>query len=241
MKLPDYLQTMYANLFTKYFRYVLVGTVALIFTLGYFLLIQSQFENVRLVGILALRNETARLNDRQAYLQRLTDMIDAYKTALGERPDLADNILPKSLDNGKIFLTMQAIANQSNMILNAVTINKSASGTSTTATIGNAASGAGATDTFDADISKILNPTSYVFRTASVSVTFGGTPEYETYKKLLKTIEQSALLLDLYQINFTNQATGIQQIGTLEKQQSQVNYSFELKMYYLESNEASTR
>ncbi len=236
MKLPEYLQTIYANLFTKYFRYLVVACVALIFIFGYFLLIKSQFENVRLVGILALRNETARLNDRQAYFQRVTDMVEKYRKALGERPDLADNILPRSLDNGRIFLTMQAIANQSNMVLNSATINKSAS----IVAVPTSAGGTATVDTFSADIAKVLSSTPYSFKTVSVSVSFGGTPDYDAYKKLLKTIEQSALILDLYQINYSNQGSGTQQIGTLEKQQTQVNYSFELKSYYLESNETTT-
>ncbi len=102
------------------------------------------------------------------------------------------------------------------------------------------AGGTATVDTFSADIAKVLSSTPYSFKTVSVSVSFGGTPDYDAYKKLLKTIEQSALILDLYQINYSNQGSGTQQIGTLEKQQTQVNYSFELKSYYLESNETTT-
>lgn len=240
MKLPNYVQTAYANLFTKYFRYLLAVSVVLIFTAGYFLLIKSQFDNVRLVGVLAFKNETARLNDRQAYLQRVTSMVDAYRIALGDRPDLAENVLPVSLDNGQIFLTMQAIANQADMTLSTVTINKNASDVGRSIQVGSTGTGI-SSDTLAADIAKALSATPYSLKTASIGVSFGGTPEYEAYKKLLKTIEQSARLFDLYQISYNFQGQGAEQIGTLEKQQVQTSYSFELKTYFLAQNDAGAK
>ena len=231
MKMPSYIQKVYVSLLTQYFRYVLIAVSILIAAAGYLILIQPQFENVRLVGVLALKNETDRLNDRQAYLQRVTAMVEKYRAAVSGQSVKAENMLPTGIDNAALFRTMQAIANQSGMMLQSVALSKttSASGTGTAAPSGDVTQ---ATDVIS-EINKTLSSTGTVIKASTVSASFAGDGSYESFKRVLTTIEQSVRLFDLGAINYSS-ATGSQPSAKIEQAQAVSNYSFELKTYYLE-------
>ncbi|MFH0828932.1 MAG: hypothetical protein V1907_02015 [Candidatus Kerfeldbacteria bacterium] len=237
MKMPSYIQKIYASLLTQYFRYILIAVSVLIAAVGYLVLIQPQFENVKDVGILALKNETDRLNDRQAYLQRMTAMVEKYRAAASGQTVRAENMLPTGIDNAALFRTMQAIASQSGMMLQSVALNKTAGSTGTGTAAGDATQG---TDVLS-KISETLSSTGSVIRASTVSVSLAGDGSYETFKRVLTTIEQSVRLFDLSTINYSSLSSGPQLVGKTEQAQALTNYSFELKTYYLEPISAQAK
>lgn len=237
MRMPSYIQKIYSSILTQYFRYVLVAVAILVAALGYLVLIQPQFENVRLVGVLALKNESEKLSDRQAYLARVTDMVERYRAAVSSQTVKAENMLPVGFDNAALFRTMQAIANQSGVMLQSVVLNKTSLGGSGT---GTSASGTAGTADVLSEINKKLGSSGTMIKSSTVSVTLAGDGTYETFKKMLSTIELSVRLFDLGSISYTS-VSAAQPTGSIEQAQALTNYSFELKTYYLEPTSAQTK
>jgi hypothetical protein len=226
MKLPAYIQKPINALLTTYFRYVLIVVVVAIGALGYFMLIRPQFENVRLVGVLAYQNATDRLFDRQRYYSRVNSMVNKYHEVSAAQTVQLEDIMPTKVDNSALFRTLQALSQQAGMNVVSMALSK---GTALTTTSGSTAAG-----TATNRATTTTTASSGTVRTINVTLTMTGPGDYETYKKLLTTIEQSMRIFDLGSISFNAAAAS----GT-QNAEDMPSVSLELKTYYLD--QASTK
>ncbi|MBI4089820.1 MAG: hypothetical protein HY421_00290 [Candidatus Kerfeldbacteria bacterium] len=232
MNVPPTLRKLTADLLTTYFRFVLMAAAALVAVLGYWLLIKPQFESVRLVGILALQNENERLRDRQAYLDRLTAMVDRYRQVKAAQAIQSQRMLPLEPDQGNLFLTIQALARQVQMQLDSVSVTK---GSSLVASQTAAAAGARRSPT--ADASAPVTTSSGTVQIQNVSFSLSGPFTYESFKQLLRAIERSVRVFDLESITFKPVTDAAGQGA--EQASGTTTYSLSVKAYYLDTGAAS--
>lgn len=225
MKLPAYIQKPLNALLTTYFRYVLIAVVIAIGALGYLVLIRPQFENVRLVGVLAYQDATDRLFNRQTYYSRVSSMVSKYHEVSALQTVQLEDIMPTKVDNSALFRTLQALSQQAGMSVVSMALSK---GTALTATSGSAAAGT-ATNAAATTTTGALTSSGGTVNTINVTLTMTGPGDYESYKRLLTTIEQSMRIFDLGSISYNAAAAS----GT-QSAQDMPSVTFELKTYYLD-------
>ncbi len=228
MKLPSYIKKPLTALLTTYFRYVLIVVVVLIGAIGYMQLIRPQFEDVKIVGVLAYQNAEDQLFNRQSYHSRVSAMVNKYREVSAAQPVKIEDIMPTTIDNSKLFLTLQALSQQAGMSVVSMALSK---GTAVTAGAPSAPAAAGARGTAGTTptTNTIASPSGTV-KVINVSLTMAGPGDYDSYKKLLMTIEQSMRIFDLGSISYSpaSAAAGAQTAQELP------SVSFELKTYYLD-------
>jgi len=223
MKLPAYIQKPLNALLTTYFRYVLIAVVIAIGALGYLVLIRPQFENVRLVGVLAYQDATDRLFNRQAYYSRVSSMVSKYHEVSALQTVQLEDVMPTKVDNSTLFRTLQALSQQAGMSVVSMALSK---GTTLTTASGSAAAGT-ATNTA---ATGVITSSGGTVNTINVTLTMTGPGDYESYKRLLTTIEQSMRIFDLGSISYNAAAAAS---GT-QSAQDMPSVTFELKTYYLD-------
>ncbi len=227
MKIPSYIQKPLNAILTTYFKYVLAAVVVLIGTAGYFILIKPQFENVRLVGVLAYQNASDQLFNRQSYYLKAKAMVDSYHEVSAAQPVKIEDIVPTKIDNSKLFLTLQALTQQAGMSVVSMALSK---GTAVTGATTSAAAVAGTKGTSAS--TGAITTSSGTVKTINVTLSMTGPGDYESFKKLLTTIEQSMRIFDLGTISYVPLGTTV---GT-QAAQAQPMFSFELKTYYLDQS-----
>lgn len=226
MKIPAQFRRILTVLMTTQFRYVLIAVVFVVALLGYTVLLRPQLETVRRVGILALQSETEELNDRQAYLKKIEDMVAAYRTVVGQQQVTTEQILPLEPQIGRLYLTLKALAEESGMVLESVAVTKGTSlataqapaGTTTRRQGGEARAG--------------VRSSSATVQVLDVSLSVSGPSDYESFKKLLRNLEHSQRLFDVLSFNFKEGATTTSP-GQTQPTSGNV-FSVEMKTYYLE-------
>lgn len=223
MKLPAYIQKPLNALLTTYFRYVLIAVVIAIGALGYLVLIRPQFENVRLVGVLAYQDATDRLFNRQAYYSRVSSMVSKYHEVSALQTVQLEDIMPTKVDNSTLFRTLQALSQQAGMSVVSMALSK---GTTLTTASGSAAAGTAT----NAAATGVITSSGGTVNTINVTLTMTGPGDYESYKRLLTTIEQSMRIFDLGSISYNAAAAAS---GT-QSAQDMPSVTFELKTYYLD-------
>ncbi len=222
MNIPAPFRKLLTVLMTTQFRYVLIGVVFIVALLGYVGLLRPQIATVRRVGILALQSETEELKNRQAYLKQVEEMVAAYRTVISQRPVNTEQILPLEPQVGRLYLTLQALAEDSGMTLESVAVTK---GTSlATPTAGGTAARRPGTEAQ----AGVRSSTDTV-QVLDVSLSVSGPSDYESFKTLLQNLERSQRLFDALSFSFQGGATAP---GT---QPGAGNvFSIEVKTYYLE-------
>lgn len=225
MKIPPFVRKILTQLMTEYFRYVLMATAFLVVVIGYSWFLQPQISSVREVGILALQQETAKLADRQAYLERQQRMVEAYRRVVSTQPGGIDDVLPTEAKVNDLFLTVQAIARESGMEVQSVSVTEGSSLIAETSAVSPTAP-AGRNQASAAKVSggsiKILDLTLVV----------RGPTDYESYKKLLRNVERSQRIFDVVNLDFRQQSSGDEASG--EEARRVETITLELKAYYLE-------
>lgn len=230
MNLPPAIRKIFAGLLTAQFRYVLISVIFVVSLIGYLVLIRPQFENVRLVGILAFQAEKDRLADRQAYYSKALKMVEAYRRVRDQQPLRPEDVLPQQPEINDLFLTLKSIAAQSGMTVESIAVSKGASLT--------AASSATTTTRRPSAEAKTASPSAGTVQILDVTFGVGGSLDYGSFKRVLRTIEQSLRLVDVITISFdphlstTKAAPDAKGGGPV--------LTFEMKTYYLESTSPAT-
>lgn len=222
MKLPSFVQKAFIAVLTTYFRYLVMVVIAVIFAAGYVWLIRPQFENVRIVGVLALKNETERLENRQAYYLKAKKMVDQYQTASEGIGGIAEKILPSSNSNTVLFKTAQAIAREARMTLDSVAISEGKSAIATAP----AAQASGQTGT----------STSSAVKTVDVSMSMSGDMNYSTYKNILLVLERSMRMIDLGSVSYRPVEPVVSTPGRPDAVETSNSISLSFKTYYLDQS-----
>ncbi len=224
MKLPGKIREILSKLMTVYFRYVLLGSAALLAIIGYVVIIQPLFDKVQVTGILELQRQTNLLTERTEHLKKLEGMVDAYRKAIVGRERFADLIVPNSPEVPRLFEILNTIAVESGMTLDGVVVVKGTSIGSTGST-GTTTSGSKSSAEAKA-ITRLA--TVGTLQVLSVSYNVTGPTGYDSFKQLLGNLERSQRLFDL------NSMTYQPAVAVSEEGAPTTNYSFNLQTYYLE-------
>lgn len=228
MKLPAFSRKIITLLLTTYFRYVLLGIGLIVLLIGYQLLLKKQFVVVKQVGILALQEASDQLDNRKNYQARLINMLETYNRVTSDQTVKTKEILPVGPDINRLFLILRGIAEQSSMTLESIAVSKEAAAVSTPQPGESSASSTKTSGTIQS-----AQRTGATTRVMSVNYAVSGPNDYESYKRLLATIEHSLRLFDITSIRFSEPQQNEVQVPTQE--QAQLNLiNFELKTYYLE-------
>lgn len=231
MNIPSYIKKPLNALLTTYFRYVLIAVVVLIGAIGYLQLIRPQFENVKIVGVLAYQNASDRLDNRRSYYSKASEMVNTYREVSAAQTVNIEEIMPTTIDNSKLFLTLQALSKQAGMSMVSMALSK---GSALAASPTGAAPTAGTQDAATAPASNAVTSSNGTVNIINATLTMTGSGDYDSYIKLLTTIERSMRIFDLGSIAYSPVGAAV---GT-EAAQEMPSFTFELKTYYLDQSTA---
>lgn len=223
MKTPAFVRKLGTALLTKYFRYLLIGTVFAILLVGYFLFLRPQIDIVRDVGISALKNETERYENRKTYLASLQAMLDKYRTIIGQQSVKVTDILPDSPQIGKLFLMLQQISVDNGFSIKAIAVTKGQAQSLATTTASNQKT---------ATNSSALKGVTSTLQVLDVSLVVEGNYDYERFKGYIRSFERSLRLIDVPTLKYQPAPKSTD----AQKDQSNPSLSFDLRTYYLESS-----
>lgn len=227
MKLPPIARKLITRLMTSYFRYLVWSVVGVVLLLGLLMVIKPQFENVRLVGVLALEEKKQQLKDRTTYYDKVKAMVEKYRSLSGEETEKISRILPSRPEVSDLFHSLESLATASGMTLESVAVTKGSSAAAAAQPSGAASARREATAgaqnrTASSDTVQFLD----------VNLSVSGPTDYATYKRLLQNIEKSQRLFDVGSIAYKPSETKVQLAGEESATGNTITITF--KTYYLE-------
>lgn len=181
-----------ANVFVgQWFKWFALGTIVLIMVLGWFVLLQREYNTLRNSGIIGYQATIERLQERQTYLQSLREMERSYNELNQEQLRQMEQILPVGFDATTAMARVEEFARQAGLELLSVDVS---SGGEVTAEGEEAASTAA--------------PANSNLRVAQISLNLTAEDgSYEELKRFLDTIDSFVPVMNLAAISYAPATT----------------------------------
>ncbi|MBI2984283.1 MAG: hypothetical protein HYY50_01530 [Candidatus Kerfeldbacteria bacterium] len=217
MKVPASL----TSFLVDHFRWAAGTVMAIIFILGYLLLLQGRIDTLRTAGFLERRKVEAELNAQRQFARDLRTSVDRFRQALTpDRLEVVDHFIPTGPDFPGLLLTLDNIARSANLRLDSMIVSQAGQ----TGNLGDEATASGEGAVSAATISGVN------LRTQDVSVLVSGGASYDHFKRFISLVESSQRLLDVITLNFV----------TPQKDESEASesYGIVVRTYYLPDEQA---
>lgn len=169
-------------------RWVVIVTILIIVSLGYFLLLQPKLSTIQDVGLLDVKTTQQKLAMKQELFARTKTLTEKYQRLGAQNTEKLKALLPTQSDIPAMFVQVEAIAVASGLKLANVGFTDSSSS-------GSRAQGP--------VTSSSLGSTTDTIRPMSVSFTVSGGHGYESLKQFLGTIESSVRLLNIQSLTYS--------------------------------------
>lgn len=221
MRTPDFI----SHWLIDFWRWFALGTVALIFTMGYFFVLAGKIESVRTDGLLKRTQAAEKLVADTAYKEALQASATAFEKKISDSDRATiEEFIPTTSDFPSILLTIQDMAKRAGLQLTDVAVTEigpiAAAGTEATVA---------SQTTTTTSIAQAATVQGVNLRTQDVNVTVGGLRSYDEVKNFVKVIESSRRLFDVVTLNFNLNGTAAD--GESATDGSPVLFS--LRTYYL--------
>lgn len=207
--------TILRKLLTDYLRYTIIGMVAGILVLGYFLFLDKKIVGLQ-QGVFRQRELTKEeLVAEQKYAEELSAALGKFQATF--RPEVIaqiDEFLPSQSDFPKLLMMVNSIAQTGGVKLDIIGVDQVA------------AAGGGVSG-------NVVSVAGLNLRAQDLTVGVSGGKGYDDFKNLLTLIESSRQLFDISALTFSQPA------GTTAAPSSG-GYSFVMRTYYLPGSENAT-
>ncbi len=212
MTVPNFVQ----KLLHEYFRWTVLGVVALFFVLGYVVFLNAKITAIQTTSFADRSRAQNDLTRSQNYVASLQKTLDTYRqsfpAAMRER---LDQLLPEETDFPTNLLTVKNMAKTAGLELSAITVSEVAPTVVTTDEQTPVSE-----DTTDSATKSSAIPN---LRAYDVSISVQQGTGYENFKQFIKTLESSEPLYDVQTLNFTASSDA----------ESTATYTFVIRTYAL--------
>lgn len=186
------------QLLVKYFSVLLVLCLVIIISASTAFLLWPKYKEIKEQQILSYDQKKQELAQKQLELAALQKLDEQLAQISDEEVERLNSFLPRGINNPAIFRQLERIGQERNLVITMISMTEGGG-----AGFGSAVSAA---------------PTSDKLKTLTISVSFSGDQDYEKLKKLLATIENNLMILDLTSLSYSPEQRG---------------YSLNLRTYYL--------
>lgn len=185
--------TRLSQLFVRYFKIVLIVVIALWLLLGYTLLIQPKWNEVKETGLFDYNNEKQLKVEKEKYLADLKKSLEEFDKINQADIEKIAKIIPSEKGLADLFVVMEDLIKKSGLALDSISFSEGQSLNQTTAkTAASSTKEAQAKDTAVAKNINILN----------IALSVSGGREYKDLKVLLDNIEKEQRIMDIESITF---------------------------------------
>ena len=172
----------------KYNKWLILTIIIIIIGLSYYFILEPKYQQVRLGGSYNAQTLMDELNKRKEYLAQLQDLNQNYQRINQSQIAQLEKILPGEKDVAGLFVQLQTLAENNNLLLSGITITETAE-----------------------EVSKNQNkikPNS--IKKMNISLTLVGIQKSNTYqevKTFLKDLESNLRLFDVNGVYFDAEST----------------------------------
>lgn len=110
----------------KYIKWLTLVVIIIIISLSYYFILEPKYQQVRLGGSYNAETLTDELGKRKNYLNQLQELNQNYQQFNRSQIDQLEKILPNQKDVAGLFVQLQALAENNNLLLSGVTITETA-------------------------------------------------------------------------------------------------------------------
>lgn len=164
----------------RYYKWITVVAVILIFALSYYFVLEPKYQQVGLGGQYNLDSLTEELDKRKVYLEELKKLEANYEKISQDEIEKLEKILPAKKDIPGLFVQFQALAEKHGFLLTSISIN---------------------------DIPQNEKDTQKVANLSRLSISLNligrGSGSYDEIKSFLSTIEYNMRLFDVNSVYFS--------------------------------------
>jgi Tfp pilus assembly protein PilO len=185
-----------ADFLSRFFTYIAIFFGAVVLIVGYLLLIQPKWNEVRETGIFDYNKEVKNKEEAEKYLARLKSSLEKFKGVNSSDIEKLKKSLPPEEGIGDLFIVMESIGKTSGFKLSSIDVSKGES----LAALNQAVVPAAAGSQVKAKENLPLTQNIYAL---NISLVFSGSAEYEDMKILLGNIEKELRIMDIESLSFS--------------------------------------
>ena len=201
------------KIFLKTYFIILALIVVAVIGVGYKYFIEPLQRDINEGGSVSLVAKNAQLKELTAYLGKMKNMSDQYRSYSESKIKTLMSILPREKDIPGLFVQMQEIAKKNNFLLGSIAFSDAESSLDAKGEKENV----NAQNNENADAQNSAQSISGIKEMNVSFIISGG--NYDNLKSFLSDIEKNLRLFDIYDINFGSTKEG--------------PYSMNLRTYYL--------
>lgn len=210
-----------ADFLSRFFTYIAVFLGAAVLIIGYSLLIQPKWTEVRETGIFDYNKEVKNKEEAEKYLARLRSSLEKFQAVNSSDIEKLKKSLPSEEGIQDLFIIMEKIVETSGFQLDSIDISnsESLSGANQAAVPAAPAAADGAEVKAKENL-----PASQNIYALNISVVFSGRAKYEDMKILLINMEKELRIMDIKSLSFSP--------GTSDSASKNSSYNINLITYY---------
>ncbi|MFH1366936.1 MAG: hypothetical protein ABIH38_03010 [Patescibacteria group bacterium] len=184
----------------RFFIYIAIFFAVVVLVIGYLLLIQPKWVEVRETGIFDYNKEVKNKEDAENYLVRLKNSLDKFQAINSSDIDKLEQSLPSEKGVEDLFIIMEEVAASADFNLNSIDIAEGES----LAALNQAAVSANLGGAAGTDVKAKENlPVTQNIYALNISLVFSGSSKYDDMKKLLVNLEKELRIMDIKSLSFS--------------------------------------